>query len=523
MTVAEYGRTYRVYLIGVVLLLSGLYWKIFPSMVQDWYKDENYSHGFIVPLIAGYFLYTRWDELKKTPVIPWNAGLAVILLGLLQLLVGWLGTEFFSMRSSLIVILAGLVLYLFGTYVFRIALLSLAFLIFMIPIPYIIYDAVAFPLKIFVTKVSVLTLQMLGIVVIREGNIIMFPALTLEVADACSGIRSLISLLALAVALAFFLKISPFKRLVMICAAVPIAIFSNAVRVIVTGVLAQYWGAKAAEGFFHEFAGMVVFAMAMAMLVSLGTLLGRGKKQISDIAPETPGNDQQLTGMELQASDLRQGAEAGGRKSMVVKFVSVFVLLTTVALYLNLHKDLEVPMNKTFDQFPKVVSGWRMTQEFAMADNIQKVLRATDTLTRRYEAADGKLVDLYIGYHGGGKDSGEIHSPKHCLPGSGWFEVSTKRRLLDVSGSKINLVQAVYRKGDNRQMFLYWFQVQDKTISDEYSLKIAEIVNSIINRRRDASFIRISVPFESDEQGAVAIGERFIRDLLPTMHEFLPE
>jgi exosortase D (VPLPA-CTERM-specific) len=498
------------------LLLTGLYWKIVPPMVQQWYQDENYSHGFIVPLVAGYFLYTRWDELKDLPVTRWNAGLAVILFGLMQLLIGWLGTEYFSMRSSLIVILAGTVLYLFGTGVFRIALLSIAYLFFMIPIPYIIYDAAAFPLKIFVTKVSVLTMKAIGIVVMREGNIIMFPTLTLEVADACSGIRSLISLLALAAAYAFILRISPWKRLILICAAVPIAVFTNAVRVIVTGILAQYWGAKAAEGFFHEFAGMVVFAVAMAMLISLGALLARGKKETVDIR-------QRESDTRVQAPELRQRGEAGVRKSMVGKFVIIFILLTAVALYLNLHKDLEVPINKAFDQFPRVLSGWRMTQEFAMPDNIQKVLKASDTLTRRYVTAEGKSVDLYIGYHGGGKESGEIHSPKQCLPGSGWFELSTRRRSLDVAGTKINLVQAVYQKGESRQLFLYWFQVQDKTISDEYSLKIAEITNSIINRRRDASFIRISIPFESDELGAVATGERFVRDFMPALREFLPE
>jgi exosortase D (VPLPA-CTERM-specific) len=509
MTFAETGRTYRWYLVGVVLLLCALYWKIVPPMVQQWYQDENYSHGFIVPLIAGYFLYTRWDQLKDAPVTRCNAGLALVLFGLLELMIGWLGTEYFSMRSSLIVILAGLVLFLFGKGVFRIALVSLAYLFFMIPVPYIIYDAAAFPLKIFVTKVSVATLKAIGIVVMREGNIIMFPDLTLEVADACSGIRSLISLLALAVAYAFFLRISPLRRLLLICAAVPIAIFTNSIRVIVTGILAQHWGAKAAEGFFHEFAGMVVFALAMAMLVSLGALLNRGNA-------EAPGSEPQGTAPVWAAG----GRETG---SMALKFVSVFLLLIAGALYLNLHEDLQVPMNKPLEQFPTVVSGWRMTQEYPMTPDIQKVLMATDTLSRSYTTADGKTVDIYIGYHGGGKESGEIHSPKHCLPGSGWQEVSTKSRLLDVSGTKINLVQAVYQKGDSREMFLYWFQVQAKTISDEYSLKLAEIINSIINRRRDASFIRISLPYGTDELGAAATGERFIGDFMPAIHEFLPK
>lgn len=516
MTFSETGRTYRWYLIAVVLLLCGLYWKVVPPMVQQWYLDENYSHGFIVPLIAGYFLHARWSELKDAQVTRCNVGMAVILYGLLQLMLGWLGTEYFSMRSSLVVILAGLVLFLFGTAVFRIALLSLCYLLFMIPIPYIVYDAVAFPLKIFVTKVSVATLKAIGIVVMREGNIIMFPALTLEVADACSGIRSLISLLALAVAFAFYVRISPLRRLILICSAVPIAIFTNSVRVIVTGILSQHWGAKAAEGFFHEFAGMVVFALAMVMLVSLGTFLKKGDNEMQDSEPHSsrPGS--------LARAGSPVGKGGGSRRPMVTEFVCTFVLLTAAALYLNLHIDLLVPMNKPLDQFPRVVSGWHMTQEFPMSDEVQKVLMATDTLSRSYTTAEGKTVDLYIGYHGGGKESGEIHSPKHCLPGGGWFELSSRTRLLGVPGSNINLVQAVYQKGDSRELFLYWFQVQDKTISNEYLLKIAEITNSIVSRRRDASFIRVSLPSGTDEQGAVALGERFIQDFLPAMQEYLP-
>ncbi|MFZ3209103.1 MAG: exosortase A [Geobacteraceae bacterium] len=508
MTFTETGRTYRWYLVCVGLLLLGLYWKIVPGMALDWYHDENYSHGFLVPLIAGYFLYTRWEELKHAPVIPWSAGLAVILIGLCMLLVGWLGVEYFTMRSSLIVLLAGLALYFFGTGVFRIITLPIAYLFFMVPIPYIIYDAVAFPLKLFVTKVSVATLKMSGVSVLREGNIIMFPSTTLEVADACSGIRSLISLLALAVAYAFFLRITPLKRWLLICAAIPIAIFTNALRVIVTGFLAQYWGAKVAEGFFHEFAGLAVFAVAMVMLVSLGALLGRGKQQTSDNGH--------------QKADLSQGSEVRSQRSETVKYIIVCLLLIVAGLYLNLHKDITVPMNRPLDQFPRTVSGWRMTGESTISDNVQKVLKATDVLSRQYVFSEGKQVNLYIGYHGGGKESGGIHSPKHCLPGSGWYEVSSRRNHFEVNGERINLVRAVYQKGESKEMFIYWFHVKGRTLSEEYSLKLAEITNSILYRRRDSAFVRISVPFEADEQGAAAIGERFIKDFFPAIREFLP-
>lgn len=509
MTFAESLKVYRWYLISLLLFISALYARIVPDMVMDWYNDENYSHGFLVPLIAGYFIYTRWGELGNTRLAPRKAGLLIILFALFQLLVGWLGTEYFTMRSSLIVILTGLVLTFWGTAVLRILSLPLAYLFFMVPIPYIIYDSVAFPLKIFVTKVSVWTLKIAGVVVMSEGNIIMFPATTLEVADACSGIRSLLSLLALAVAYAFFIRIASWKRCLLICSAVPIAVFTNATRVIATGFLAQYWGEKAAQGFFHEFAGMAVFGLAMIMLVSLGAVLARGESKAED-------REQRAEDREQRTEDREQ------RRGLAYSFAAVLVMFAVVGLYINLHRDIEVPISKPFDQFPVNVSGWRMVGDFQLSASVQKVLKATDTLSRQYVTADGKPVGLYIGYHGGGKESGAIHSPKHCLPGSGWFEVSTRKKELELAGERLNLVHAVYQKGSERQVFIYWFQARDKTLSDEYSLKLAEITNSLLYRRRDTAFIRISVPFETDQQAATALGELFLKDMLPTIRTFLP-
>jgi exosortase len=275
MTFSESLQRYRLQLFFVLPLFAVMYCRIVPDMVNDWLHDENYSHGFIVPIIAGYFLWQRWPDLKNKNVEPSNMGLVVIVWGLLQLLIAWFGTEYFTMRSSLIVLLAGMTLYLFGREVLKGMALPLGYLIFMVPIPYIIYDAVAFPLKLFVTKVSVAILKIMGVVVLREGNIIMFPSTTLEVADACSGIRSLLSLLAIAVAYSFVMKTSNVRRWAIVLSAVPIAVSANALRVVITGILAQWWGAKAAEGFFHEFAGMVIFILAMVMLVSFGEVLRR--------------------------------------------------------------------------------------------------------------------------------------------------------------------------------------------------------------------------------------------------------
>lgn len=268
-------RTNRWNFLLLLLLASLTYVSVIPDMVLQWKDDANYSHGFLVPLIAGYFVYLRRKELAETPVEPWGPGLAVVAVGVLQLVAGRLASEFFTMRLSLVVVLAGIVLYLLGKGVFKVLLLPLAYLLFMIPLPYILYDAVAFPLKLFVTKVSVQALQFLEITVLREGNILVFPSVTLEVADACSGVRSLVSLLAVSTACAFLVDLSPLRRAVLMSSAIPIALVTNVIRVIITGILAQYWGKAAAEGFFHECAGMSVFVIALVLIAGVVALLRR--------------------------------------------------------------------------------------------------------------------------------------------------------------------------------------------------------------------------------------------------------
>ena len=215
----------------------------------------------------------NWPALKSTPLRPSNTGLLLIIGSLVLLLLGYVGTEYFTMRSSLVFLLAGIVLYWFGWAILRLTSLSIAFLIFMVPLPYIVYDALAFPLKLLVTKASVAALVLLSVPVVREGNIIMFPQTVLEVADACSGLRSLMSLVTLAVALAFLNHKTALKRTILICSAVPVAIVTNMFRVITTGVLANQYGSAVAEGFFHEFAGFAVFALAMVILFGESALL----------------------------------------------------------------------------------------------------------------------------------------------------------------------------------------------------------------------------------------------------------
>jgi exosortase len=251
------------------VLFTILYYDIILLMASTWEHDPNYSHGFLIPFISLYLLWERKDILKNIEVKSCFWGLPILVFGLFVLVIGLVGAEYFTMRFSMLIVITGLVLFLGGVKVLKAVALPLGYLVFMIPLPYIVYDSMAFPLKLFAAKNAVIMLQAMGVSVFREGNIIYLASTTLEVADACSGIRSLISLLALGVALAYFTHKSWVRRIGVVILAVPIAIFVNVMRIVITGALAHFIDPELATGFFHEFSGFLMFGVAMAMLVAV--------------------------------------------------------------------------------------------------------------------------------------------------------------------------------------------------------------------------------------------------------------
>ncbi len=257
-----------------------LYGRTIFSMVMHWSIDENYSHGFLIPFISGYMLWERRERIKSSIAAPTNYGLLLIFAGFGIFLIGTISGELFTMRFSMLVVLAGAILFVYGKDLFKSILLPFIYLVLMIPIPYILYDSIAFPLKLLVSKYSVEFLELMGIFVLREGNIIYLGDVTLEVADACSGIRSILSLLALSLALAFFTQKGWVKQSILVLLAVPIAIIVNSIRVIGTGILANKYGSEVAEGFFHEFAGLVIFGIAIVLLILSAIILRKIKKEI---------------------------------------------------------------------------------------------------------------------------------------------------------------------------------------------------------------------------------------------------
>ncbi|MDH4222839.1 MAG: exosortase/archaeosortase family protein [candidate division Zixibacteria bacterium] len=252
------------YLLAFLFIL--LYFQVITGLVEHWWEDPNYSHGFLVPLISAYLVWKKKDRLKTLESKRSYPGLIIMLLGLGIYIIGTAGAEYFSARFSMIVVLFGLVFFLNGKEWAKELLFPIAFLGFMIPIPYVIYYAISFPMQLFSSKLTYMLLHFIGLPSIRQGNIIHLPNYSLEVVEACSGLRSLVSLLALGAFFAYITFKSNLKRIILFLSVFPIAIGANIFRIFVTALGAYVVSPKLAEDFLHKVSGLIVFLIAVFSL-----------------------------------------------------------------------------------------------------------------------------------------------------------------------------------------------------------------------------------------------------------------
>ena len=263
---------------SLLILVAWLYSSILVHLAKQWLNDPNFSHGFFVPAFSLFVLWQNRAQFAREPCEPSSWGLLIVTFALCLLAIGVLGAELFLSRISLPLLIAGLVISFRGWRLFRAVLFPWAFLILMIPIPAIVFTQITFPLQILASKVAALLLPIAGVPVLREGNVIYLPALPLEIAEACSGIRSLLSLGALAIIYGYLSETRVWVRVVLALASIPIAVAANSLRIVGTGLLVQYWDPDKAEGFFHTFSGWLIFVVSLAILFLLHRLLQIGHR-----------------------------------------------------------------------------------------------------------------------------------------------------------------------------------------------------------------------------------------------------
>lgn len=305
---------------AIISAILFTYAAVLVKLSSNWWSDENYSHGLLVPVIIGYILWMQRDKLVAEPKRAATLlGGLMIALALFALWIGVAGAELYSQRMSLVLLIAGTVIYFWGWRLLRLVWVPLALLVLAIPIPAILFNKIAFPLQLFASRCAVWSMSMLGIPVLRQGNVIELKPLNsvdtrkLEVVEACSGIRSLMTLVTLAVVFAYFthpLSDDPtdkrgnfawlrsygfWRSTILVLSAVPIAILTNAARVSGTGILSHYYGTQVADGFFHSFSGWAIYIVAFLLLFGVGWILDRFKPSLAPTTPKDTGVDNRTT------------------------------------------------------------------------------------------------------------------------------------------------------------------------------------------------------------------------------------
>jgi exosortase len=250
----------------ILMLVLSLYLDIGIKLVADWFELPDFSHGFLIPFFAAFLLWNRRRILFADSPAPSWWGLPLVGLALITLLTGVFGADLFLSRISFILLCAGLIWTLAG----RRALGKMKFILFVlllaIPLPTLLFNQITFPLQLFASQLASATLPLIGVPVLRDGNVIQLAAMQLEVAEACSGIRSLLSLFTVAVIYGYFLESNLWRRVALALSAIPIAVAANALRIVGTGLCVQYWNPDKAIGFFHEFSGWLMFVISLCCL-----------------------------------------------------------------------------------------------------------------------------------------------------------------------------------------------------------------------------------------------------------------
>lgn len=261
--------------LAILLALWGvIFIPVYPALIDAWLSNSNHSHGLLVPLVVLYLVWQKKESLRQTPISTSGWGGALLVSGLAMYLVGLAGGVALPMRLAIVVSLIGLILFVLGPDVLKTLLFPLFFLMFMIPVPDSFVGLVSFPLQLFATTASAFFIDWMSVPVLQEGNMLYFVNTQLEVAEACSGIHSLLAIVMLAVLLAYMMESSQKEKMILVLSAVPIALVANIVRVTGTGILAHFFGSQVARGFLHTFSGLVVFLFGFTLLLFEYYLLG---------------------------------------------------------------------------------------------------------------------------------------------------------------------------------------------------------------------------------------------------------
>jgi exosortase D (VPLPA-CTERM-specific) len=514
----RFGLNLNLSLLIATIIIGGtaFFWDGLVSLIRAWSQPE-YSHGPIIPIIAGYLLLrelknkpSNMDSGSKTP------GLIVVLFGMLVGLVGNITQIPYFITYGMIIAIGGLILIVAGAKQGYRFWVPWFYLLFMLPLPTAMYWMLSVKLQFISSRLGVEVIKTMGIPVFLDGNVIDLGYFKLQVAEACNGLRYLFPLTSFGFLFAALYRGPLWHRIILFFSSVPLTILMNSFRIGVIGILVNSFGIDQAEGFLHWFEGWIIFLSCIGILYFEAFLLQRFTKNPQPI----------LSMLDVDSSRILEPFRAVGNilpnKTLAA---AAFILAVGGALWQFLpERSYAILERKTFAQFPLEINGWNGTK-VKLEKIVEQALGADEYLSANFNPPNGEpAINLFMSFYFSTTDGSGIHSPQICIPGGGW-EVSRWQQVKIQSGENLsasfNANRAIIQKGDQKQLVYYWFEMRGHRFTGEYEAKFNTIWESLTKSRADGALVRFVTPLKKGETESAA--EKRISSFLPGVVKILPE
>lgn len=489
----------------LLVLFIAAYWVPIKSIVHTWITNDDYSYGFLIPAVSAYLFWDMRDRMNGLRLKNYWPSLPFLVLMILVSIYGILGSSGNISRPAVPILFILFFIFCYGLDAFKQFYLPLCFLVFIVPLPAVLDRTIGLRLKAVSSQLGGLILRAFGQSVHVAGNVIDLGVAKLQIVDACSGLRFLFPLFALGIIYAYFFEKISWKRFVCVAASAPIAIFSNGLRIGITGILTKYFGPAMAEGFFHEFSGWMIFIVAFGFFFVLSRILRFFPPRINKNTKNTN------IGKKIKAALPEWEDHNKGLMVSILLMITVGILSTTT------NAMPPIKLKSGIDCFPLTINSWTGKQEY-IDPKIKKRSGAEESFAAIYQNAAGESVSLYIGYRESAflENENFFHSPTVCLPAAGWKNKhQIKHQIKNMPfGQNFNVTQMIIEQMENRRLVYFWFQTKNQ---ESYSKDINRFhlaLHALKNDNTHDLFIRLMVPIGEDEE---------LEDIQRTMDQFARE
>ncbi|WP_374310913.1 VPLPA-CTERM-specific exosortase XrtD [Dongia sp.] len=501
-------------------LIAAVFHQSIAATLSTWLHSPEYNYGPLVPFIAGLMIWRDLVRSDRHRRGGW-LGAGLVGLGLILGLVEALSQTRFPGQVGLFMALIGIFIAWQGEGRARAVWPGLVFLMFGLPLANGIQVILTSALQLVSSIGAVALIRAADIPVLRQGNVIDLGAIQLQVAEACSGLRYLFPLATFSFLCAYLFDAHPLKRLAIFLSSIPITIAMNIVRIGATGLLVNNFGVAAAEGFFHDFEGWIVYCASLAILFAEMKLLcyigGQSRSLLTRLDLEFPALKRNVP----QA--LKNGTSTVDWASITVAGLTIATLLLTIGIGGRTEFN---PSRTSFSLFPRQIGAWRGLEAPVDAPSLA-ALNATDHLSVNFVRNDADLVNVWSAYYLSQYSGNAAHSPLVCIPGGGWQIEAVGQTMIPygagATSSAIAINRLIIAQGSTRQLVYYWFVEGGIVETDEYRAKARLFTNAVLHNRRDGALVRLITPINGgDIAAADELLGSFVGEMLPMLPQFIP-